>query len=329
MTLEPKVSVIIPTYNYAHFIGETLVSIESQRYQNWECIVVDNGSTDNTKETVALWEQKDSRFKYLYISHTTTSGCRNAGVAKSIGDFIQFVDADDQIAPGKIENQIALFEKNPDASIVYSNARYYDHGIPDVLRFSHDPTQNKPWMEEYSGRTWDLLAKMFDRNIFVISSPLLKRCVLEDTGGFFEGLNWVEDWDFYFRCFALNYRLVYDPAPDSLSLIRVHPKSLSRNKAMMMEQSLIARTHVKTTLSKLTDYKNGNQLIGENNRYVKFLHRMLVNEYAQNDAFKSRSHLIQFAWLDNDYKLIIKALQSCLTGKTITFPDETNESKPK
>jgi glycosyltransferase involved in cell wall biosynthesis len=318
---KPLVSVIVPTYNYGHYIEETLASIEAQSFQDWECIVVDNGSTDDTKVIAQKWIDRDSRFRYIAIAHGTISKCRNAGLAEFRGDFIQFVDADDQIATGKLENQLRLFNAHKEASIVYSHARYYDHGNPSVLRLNMHEGQGK-WMVEFSGKSWDLLPKMFEKNVFVISSPLLKRNVIDDTKGFYEGLNWVEDWDFYFRCLAQNYDVIYDSAESSFSFIRVHPTSLSRNKTMMLEQSLIARTRVKSILEHLTGYKNGPALMAENNRFVKYLHRLLVNEYAQKNPSRSRKHLFQFALMDRDYKLVLKTLLLFLTQKTMTLPEE-------
>ena len=317
---KPLVTVIVPTYNYGHYIEETLASIEAQSFLEWECIVIDNGSTDDTEATVERWILKDQRFRYAYIPHTTISACRNAGLSILKGEFIQFVDADDQIAPGKLENQLRLFNAHPEAAIVYSNALYYDHGNPSELRININQSSQK-WMVEFSGKSWELLPKMFDHNVFVISSPLLRRKVINDTNGFYEGLNWVEDWDFYFRCFAQNYNVIYDGSENSHSFIRVHPNSLSRNTIMMLEQSLIARRHIKSILERIDGYENGQKLIQENNRYVKFLHRTLIKEYAMKNPLKSQKHMLQFAWIDKDYKLIIKTLIAFISRKSFSLPD--------
>ena len=212
----PEVSIIIPTFNYGHLIEETLESISNQSFENWECIIVDNESTDNTEEVVKQWIQKDKRFKYLKIKHSTTSTCRNKGLEISRGKFLQFVDADDQISEGKLENQLELFKANTNASIVYSNAKYYDHGNSNKLRYTLDES-NTPWMVEFTGYSWELLTQMLKKNLFVISSPLLKRVVYEETKGFLDRLNWVEDWEFYFRCFANNYYVVFDNSENSSS----------------------------------------------------------------------------------------------------------------
>ena len=317
----PLVSIIVPCYNYGHLLGETLNSIESQSYTNWECIIVDNGSTDTTRTVAEAWTNRDKRFTYIHIKYSTTSIARNTGVNASSGDFIQFVDSDDQIASKKIQNQIEIFTNNSDVSIVYSHARYYDHGNPDNLRLSISPL-NKPWMIEFSGKSWDILPIMFERNIFVISSPLLKRNVWVDTGGFFDELNWVEDWEFYFRCLAKNYSVIFDPSQDSLSLIRVHPKSLSTNNPKMLEQSLIARDRINKLLLSIDGFANAITLMNENKRHIKFLHRLLVNEYANKNRIKNFKHAIAFARLDRDYKLILKGICLAFIRKSVVLPSE-------
>ena len=317
----PLVSIIVPCYNYGHLLSETLSSIEAQSYSNWECIIVDNGSTDRTRTVAETWTNRDKRFIYLYIHYSTTSSARNAGVNASSGDFIQFVDSDDQIASNKIQNQIVIFSNNPDTSIVYSHARYYDHGNPDNLRLSISPL-NKPWMIEFSGKSWDILPIMFDRNIFVISSPLLRKNVWSDTGGFYEELNWVEDWEFYFRCLAKNYTVIFDPSEDSFSHIRVHPKSLSTNNPKMFEQSLIARSRINKLLLSLDGFTNAQTLMNDNKRYIKFFHRSLVNIYADKNRLKNLKHLFAFAWLDRDYKLILKGIFFAFIRKSIILTSE-------
>lgn len=102
----PLVSIIIPTYNRAHLIGETLDSILAQTYQNWECIVVDDGSTDNTNTIVAEYSKKDSRFQYFSRPTDKPRGanaCRNYGFEKSKGDYIQWFDSDDLMHTEKLQ----------------------------------------------------------------------------------------------------------------------------------------------------------------------------------------------------------------------------------
>src|SRR5437870_12319582 len=103
---QPLVSIIVPSYNYAHFIGEALQSIQSQTYSNWECIVVDDGSTDDTGALVRQLAEKDGRIKYVRQENRGLAAARNAGMANSEGVYFQFLDADDLLEPQKLERQV-------------------------------------------------------------------------------------------------------------------------------------------------------------------------------------------------------------------------------
>ena len=111
MKKEPLVSVIIPTYNRAHLIRETLDSVLAQTYQNWECIIVDDGSSDNTDEVVGEYVKKDSRFKYYHRldEHLPGgNGARNYGFNMSKGEYVNWFDSDDLMDEVKIEIQVKL-----------------------------------------------------------------------------------------------------------------------------------------------------------------------------------------------------------------------------
>lgn len=118
------VSIIIPTFNRAHLITETLDSVLNQTFTNWECIVVDDGSTDNTYEVVAGYVQKDSRFKYYVRPADRLPGgnaARNYGFEMSNGKFILFYDSDDVMFPEKVKEHFVIFQNNEcDASITRS-----------------------------------------------------------------------------------------------------------------------------------------------------------------------------------------------------------------
>jgi glycosyltransferase involved in cell wall biosynthesis len=114
------VSIIIPTYNRAHLIGETLDSVLAQTYQNWECIVVDDGSSDNTDIIIKRYIDKDSRFQYCQRPKNLPKGgnaARNYGFELSKGDYIQWFDDDDVMLPGYLLKRIQLFDEAIDVVI--------------------------------------------------------------------------------------------------------------------------------------------------------------------------------------------------------------------
>src|SRR5690606_1544911 len=110
------VSIVIPTYNRAHFVGETLNSVLAQTHQNWECIIVDDGSTDNTEDVIKKFLEKDKRFQFYKRPDDRVKGpnaCRNYGFEKTKGDYINFFDDDDLMVTNRVELQLKnLIENN-------------------------------------------------------------------------------------------------------------------------------------------------------------------------------------------------------------------------
>src|SRR5688572_8916034 len=116
----PLVSIILATYNRAQLIGESISSVLNQTYGNWELIIVDDGSDDQTAEVVK--ELHEPRVKYFYVPHTGMLGAvRNLGIRKAKGEFIAFQDSDDIWREDKLAVQLQLFTKYPDTVFGLSN----------------------------------------------------------------------------------------------------------------------------------------------------------------------------------------------------------------
>lgn len=111
------VSIIVPCYNRAVYLPEALQSVLNQTYTNWECIIVNDGSTDNTEEIVKEWTHRDFRFKYVYKKNGGVSSARNEGLKVAQGEYIHFLDSDDLINKFKLEKQLACFKENIDIVI--------------------------------------------------------------------------------------------------------------------------------------------------------------------------------------------------------------------
>ena len=109
----PLVSIIMPTYNRAGFISETIQSVIDQNWQNWELIIIDDGSDDNTSQVVSNFT--DPRIKYNTCIHTGIDYCRNIGLQKSTGELIAFIDSDDLWSPLKLEAQVNILSGYPEA----------------------------------------------------------------------------------------------------------------------------------------------------------------------------------------------------------------------
>ncbi len=231
------VSVIIPTYNYGLFISQVLQSLQNQSYHNWECIVVDDGSTDDTKQNVQEWIEKDQRIKYFSQQNAGPSAARNYGISQSKGDYILFLDADDLIECDKLKSHVDVLEKYNDVDIAYGDARYFTDGKPDELFYSLQP-ENKPWIKKYSGNGRGLINTIIRQNIMVISSPLIRKNVLAESGLFDTKLLKLEDWELFQRWAINDFIFQYVDAPQSLVLVRTHEKSFSYDKKGMQSYFL-------------------------------------------------------------------------------------------
>ncbi len=112
-------SIILPTYNRAHFLPDAIDSVIRQTYKNWELIIVDDGSTDNTKEVVNKYLQKHSSIEYVYQENRERSAARNKGISMASGAFICFLDSDDAFASNHLQEFYSLIEENNIEPAVY------------------------------------------------------------------------------------------------------------------------------------------------------------------------------------------------------------------
>tara|TARA_R100000306_G_C4374137_1_gene141227 strand:+ start:19 stop:999 length:981 start_codon:yes stop_codon:yes gene_type:complete len=187
------VSLIIPTYNRASFLPETLESIESQTYSNWECIVVDDGSTDHTEEMIQQYVQRDNRFRYYkrpsYLSKGANA-CRNFGFKMARGNFVKWFDSDDIMLKDALEQQIIHLNKNPDIDFSIAYASYFkDHSTPQRLA--------KPGVLHAK----DSLYHFIKGNLFFsIGGPLWRTSYLKRKKILFdESIHRLQDTEFHFR----------------------------------------------------------------------------------------------------------------------------------
>jgi glycosyltransferase involved in cell wall biosynthesis len=249
-----KVSVIVPCYNYANFISQTLNSVRQQTYQDWECIVVDDGSTDNSKDIIFSYTSRDPRFVYVYQENRGLSAARNTGIKEAKGDFLQFLDADDLIESRKLELQVLYLKEHPDVEIVYGDVRYFSTEQPGELLLSLDG-KNRPWMPKVSGKGEKVLNYLIRENIMVVSSPLVSRKVIEECGFFDETLKACEDWDYWLRCALAGLFFKYEGMEGSYSLVRMHRASMSKNISRMIAESILIREKLDKRLATVGNKK--------------------------------------------------------------------------
>ena len=208
-------SVIIPCYNQAHFLNETLASLVAQNYSNWEAIVVNDGSTDNTSEFADIWCKKDSRIKFISTSNNRLSAARNKGIEFSSGQYIAFLDADDKYAVTHLESVSKILHNGFD--IVFTGYSYFTDKLPNC----HTVKLNKDIHFD----------QILQGNLVPPVSVALKKSVLLETGGFDISLNSAEDWDLWIRCYKVNARLGISVS--ATAFYRISTNSMSRQFLVM------------------------------------------------------------------------------------------------
>ena len=241
------VSVIIPAHNYARYLGQAIDSLRDQVYTDWECVVVDDGSSDETAEMVAALAASDSRISLLSQAAAGPSAARNAGLAAVSGEFVQFLDADDLLGPRKLLHQVELFARNPKADIVYGDVRYFmEAGPEDGPARAESRWVGGPTRLAVSGTGSSMLAALVDDNIMVVEAPLIRRTFLEKVGGFDPRIRRMEDWELWLRCALAGAYFLADGAGEDAELphVRVHGASSSQNQIAMHAAAMQVRSGV-------------------------------------------------------------------------------------
>ena len=233
-----KVSIIIPVFNYAFVLEKTLSNLLNQTHENWEAIIVDDGSTDNSREIVAGFVALDQRFKYFYQENKGVSSARNLGIDQATGDFYQFLDGDDLLSPAKLEIQLRHFTSNPQLDISYTDSFYFLHDNPAVLQPDRE-MDGVEWMLKLQGRGYDTVWSLIDRNIAVISSPLLKASLLKSGIRFRDGGAFLEDWEFWLKLAFAGYSFHYLNHAEAFTSIRLHNRSVSNKHFNYMEEEVL------------------------------------------------------------------------------------------
>lgn len=314
MTSTPLISIIIPTYNRAHLIGETLDSILVQTYPNWECIVVDDGSTDTTADVMREYIKKDNRFQYHQRPINKIKGpnsCRNYGFEMSNGEYIKWFDSDDVMLPYLLEKQVLSFAKNVEMSVCKLSYFDFERRVP----IKENIISSKNLIEDY----------LIGNVTFYISGPLWKRIFLEKQNQLFdESLTNLDDWDFNLRMLYQKPNITY--SNEVLILYRVHGDSLSQeiNKLNFKEiksELEARRKHLKllkinklASPSVLQHYIKGRykfifreaMIKKDKNKYY-YLKMLVVSQLEMLDFrgfFKTIFGFIVFSFFNKGYKLL-------------------------
>lgn len=233
--MPPLVSIVIPCFNQGQYLAAAVESALAQTYKDIEVVVVDDGSSDDTAQVMEHFAG-DARVKFLRQENLGPSAARNTGVAASKGTYLNFLDADDSIAPEKVERQLGALEADPGLGFAYCDIGYMDEDGADI--------EEKNRFSIADGRrvlSGDIFDQLFAGGYFPPHSPLVRRSVFEKVGGFDPALRGCCDWDLWLRLSGHGFTAQY--LNEKLARYRFHPAGMSRDIQHMRddEQRVIGK----------------------------------------------------------------------------------------
>ena len=246
LEFEMLISIIVACYNQGHFIEDALNSILEQDYENFEVIIINDGSTDNTKEIVTEYSKKDAWIKLINQKNQGLSAARNTGLKNSSGKFILFLDADDWLERDFFETYSNAFTLFPDFDLYRCGYSYWSADRQKKYH-THIPTQDGL-----------IYPNVVNQNIGACHSILIRKSLADQLGEFDTSLKSCEDWDYWIRAGKVGAKI--KSIPQDLVGYRYITDSMSRN-AKVMYASLTEVTYrgIKTDqrLSSLASFNQG------------------------------------------------------------------------
>ncbi len=218
MSMRPSVSIIVTCYNYGQYVADCLRSVQRQTFGDFEVIIIDDGSTDNSEQQIQPF-LKDDRFRYIKQDNSGQANAKNRGIRESRAGLVAFLDADDLWVEKKLELQIPLFADHPQTGVVFSRVDLIDAEGNPLMR-------EKPgkYLKPRRGRVSQYL--VYD-NFIPFSSVIVRKTCFEQLGCFDEMFSMGIDWDLWLR-FSTMYSFDYYDEP--LIKYRVgHRGQMSKN----------------------------------------------------------------------------------------------------
>ncbi|MCP4481627.1 MAG: glycosyltransferase [bacterium] len=210
----PLISIIIPTYNRALLLKEAIDSVLSQTFQNFELIIIDDGSTDNTKNIC----KEHQSIRYIYQNNQGVSAARNKGIALASAKFIAFLDSDDLWLPMKLEKQLKFFSNNPQTLITQTNEKW--------LRDGKIISQKK----HHQKKSENIFERSLASCLISPSTIMVRKKIFEEVGLFDERLPACEDYDLWLR---ITYKYSVPLIKDELTIKRAgHLNQLSETPCL-------------------------------------------------------------------------------------------------
>lgn len=267
MNRDLKISVIVPCYNQGHFLDECINSLIAQTYSNWECILVNDGSTDITEEKCLSWKEKDNRIKYIKKTNGGLSSARNVGLTHTTGSYIQFLDCDDFLMPEKFSLSINSL-KDGNVAVIITDFLLYE----EKKRISLPPhciLEDNCFNQEAILKEWD------KRFTIPIHCALFPTQIISKYK-FDEELKAKEDWIFWLQVYENPVKTIFIARP--LAFYRINNAGLTRNDTIMHENQMIA-------INKLADVIKDKQL------YTSFL--SYNTQFYLNEIFALKKEILR------------------------------------
>jgi Glycosyl transferase family 2 len=215
----PLISVVIPAYNYAHFLDQAIASVLAQAYPRVDVVVVNDGSTDDTAAVVARFPE----VRYVEQTNRGLAAARNAGLAVCRGELVVFLDADDRLLPGALETGMRKLAAHPAAGFVAGYSRFISHdGTAQPTGQPPPPRDEEPYVQ--------LLRRNRIRNPAIV---MFRRAAVERAGGFSSDVNACADYDLYLRI-SRTHPVVFHEC--LVADYRKHGENMSNNAALMLRQ---------------------------------------------------------------------------------------------
>lgn len=219
----PKVGVVIAVYNSEKFVEEAIESILNQTYQDFEIIVVDDGSTDESADIIKSFN--DKRIIYMYQENQGHADAKNKGVLRSKGKYKAFLDSDDVWLPEKLEKQVAILDSNPEIALVYSDCYYADvRGKVMARAFK----RAKPFRVA-------VFSQLFLSNFIPFSTVVVRKEIFEKVGLFNPKYFIAPDYDLFLRI-AKHFKIEYVDLP--LAKYRIHKANISKNFILNSQETI-------------------------------------------------------------------------------------------
>jgi len=216
----PKISVILPIYNAANTLSQTLGSLQRQRSADFEIVAINDGSTDTSLTILETYAQKDNRIVMVASKHLGLVAALNQGIKKATGRFIARMDADDVSHPDRLHKQQTFLDQNPDIALVSSRIQCFPRPhVAGGFRIY------EAWLNSLC-TPHDIAREIFVESPVVHPSVMIRRVALEAVGGY-RDFGWAEDYDLWLRLHHADYKLAKVPAV--LHFWREHNNRLTRS----------------------------------------------------------------------------------------------------